>query len=540
MKQNVAQYMVSALVEGGFRRIYCLPGYQNDDFFDAIYSFREKITPVQTRHEQGAAYMALGAAMASGNPQVCCVVPGPGLLNAGAALATAWSVNAPVLMIVGQTPVATFGSEIGELHEIPNQMAIIGQFSKLAVRIDNLALAAEQINEAIAALHQGRPRPVSIEVPMDVWSQEIHGIDRPNVQTSSLHPTIAELETVVAEVSQCKRPLIFVGSGAHGQGKRVQGLAKAINAPVMSNRSGRGIISASQSCAILPPVGRALWKEVDCIIGLGCRLGAKLAVWGTDADLTSVHIDCDASEFNRGVPSDIQIHADLEDALPMLLSMLGTQPDRTDWERDVNETGQRVEEQLRNELAPQVEYLSLVRSAIPDNGILVMDVTQLGYVAELVYPAWNPRTYLVSGYQGTLGWSIPAALGAADAMANSPVVAVCGDGGAMFNIQELATAQLHGIPLTVVIFDDSCFGNVRRFQVERYDGRVIATDLKNPNFVSLAESFGVQSFEAAGPTDLAENLAEAIESRESRVITVKVGEFPSPWPFLIPRKLRPA
>ena len=538
MPETVAQHLTAALMRAGIHRLYCLPGYQNDDFFDALYDHRDKLAPIHTRHEQGAAYMALGAAMATGQPQACCVVPGPGFLNTGAALSTAWSVNAPVLMIVGQTPAATYGRELGELHEIPDQLAIIRQFSKLALRIDDPALAAGQISEAMAALRIGRPRPVALEIPMDIWSQPVRP-DAPHPVTAQVpQPMAAGIEQAANEIRRSSRPMIVVGSGARDHGTAVLDLARAIGAPVMSNRSGRGIVRADDPLALLPPAGRALWPKMDLVIGLGSRLGAKLAVWGSGSGLRSVHIDIDARELRRGHPADVRIHAGLAAALPRLAQSLGAQPDRSDWRKTVIDTGKRVENHLRAELAPQDAYLSAIRSSLPEDAVLVFDVTQLGYAAEAMFPVTGPRTYLASGYQGTLGWSLPAALGAADALPGRQVAVICGDGGAMYNIQELATAQLHNIPVTVIIFNDGCFGNVRRFQTERFGGRVIAVDLHNPDFVSLARSFGIQAEAARSPGELAECLARSAASGRPRVIEVAVGEFPSPWPYLLPKRHR--
>lgn len=546
MPTTIAQHLVTTLIGAGFSRLYCLPGYQNDDFFDALYDHQSQLKPVHTRHEQGAAFMALGAALATGKPQVCSVVPGPGLLNASAALATAWSANAPVLMIVGQTPAATYGHELGELHEIPDQMAIIRQFCKLAWRIDNASLAAQQIEAAIAALSEGRPRPVAIEVPMDMWNQPVAPLRnagdaaplKRNQDAVPAPPSAVEIETVATLLSAAHRPMIVVGSGALNHGATILKLARAIGAPVMSNRSGRGIIDARDPLSLPAPVGCALWKEMDCVIGLGSRLGAKLAIWGNDSALSSVHIDIDEHELNRGERATLALHADLAKALPKLLDMLPPQRDRADWQSTVKKTRQEIKNRIYKELAPQAEYLSVIRAALPDTGILVPDITQLGYAADTMYPSYFPRTHLSSIYQGTLGWAIPTALGAADAMPDQPVVAICGDGGAMYSLQELATAQLHHIPVTIIIFDDASFANVRRFQIEKFGNRVIATDLYNPDFVDLAKSFGVVAYRAQGPHDLEKFLAKSIEERKTTVIAIKVGDFPSPWPFLLPRKYR--
>lgn len=532
MSDTIAQHLVQTLIKEGFKRLYCLPGVQNDDFFDAIFDHRETITPIHTRHEQGAAFMALGAAMATGKPQACCVVPGPGILNAGAALATAWGVGAPVLMIVGQTAAANYGKELGELHEIPDQLAILKQFSKLTFRIDDPAQARQQIAEAMTALKIGRSKPVSIEVPVDLWNQSVSNV-LPEVKIAEVPTaTQSEIRIVAEKITESQKPMIITGEGSQGLGKEILDLAKTISSPVISNEVAQKIVDASSSLSVSSAVGRELWTETDLVIGLGCRLGSQLSKWVTNPKIQSIHIDNDPEEFNRGIQSNSQVYTNLAKAVPLLTDSLGRQPDRNSWEKTVQQTKNLIETKINLELAPQAEYLNAIRTALPDNGVLVVDLTQVGYAAAMLYKPHLPRTFLSSGFQGTLGWSIPAGLGASDALPDVPVVVVCGDGGAMYNIQELATAKLHQIPITVIVFNDASYGNVRRFQIEKYGNRIIATDLYNPDFHDLAKSFGVHSYRIKGPEELADCLSHSIDSGKPSLISIDVGEFPSPWPFI--------
>ncbi|MEC7764982.1 MAG: thiamine pyrophosphate-dependent enzyme [Pseudomonadota bacterium] len=535
MTETVAKRMVDRLIDEGFERIYCLPGVQNDDFFDVLYDEQDKLVPIHTRHEQGAAYMALGAAMATGKPQVCCIVPGPGFLNATAALSTAWAVNAPVFMLVGQTSARGYGKELGELHEIPDQLSILAQLTKSAARLDDGARGGEVIDTAMEHLRSGRPRPVGIEVPVDVWTQTcaqgaVPAKAKPAVSTDDLNRA-ADL------IRPAKRPLIVVGSGALDHADAVRALAAEIGAPVAANRMGRGVVPASDPAALLPPVARRLWPEIDLVIGLGTRLGAKLAQWGVDGDLASIHIDIDPAEFGRGLCADVQMLADLADALPDLTDRAEAN-DRPDWQAQVAATRAAVEAELAAALAPQKAWLDVIARYLGPEGILVSDLTQVGYVAEAMYPVERPRGYLSPGFQGTLGWSVATGLGAADACRDRKVVTIAGDGGGMFTIQELATAKQHDIPVQTIIFNDNCFGNVQRFQIHKYGNRPIASDLDNPDFVDLAQAFGIRGAWADTPEELARCLEEGHAMGGPGLIEVPVGEFPSPWPFIGPRKLR--
>jgi acetolactate synthase-1/2/3 large subunit len=183
-------------------------------------------------------------------------------------------------------------------------------------------------------------------------------------------------------------------------------------------------------------------------------------------------------------------------------------------------------------LAPQLAFLDAIRAELPEDGILVDEVTQVGFAARLSFPVYKPRTFLSPGYQDNLGWGYATALGVQHARPDVPVVSINGDGGFLYTANELATAMRHRIPLTAIVFADGAFGNVRRIQQERFGNRVIASDLANPDFVKFAESFGAAGLRARGPDELRGALREALRRREPALIEVPVGPMPSPWEFI--------
>jgi acetolactate synthase-1/2/3 large subunit len=189
-------------------------------------------------------------------------------------------------------------------------------------------------------------------------------------------------------------------------------------------------------------------------------------------------------------------------------------------------------------LGPQAGFLRAIRDVLPDDGVLIDELTQVGYSARTVYEARKPRTFISSGYQGTLGWGVATALGAKHALGVAPVVAISGDGGFMFNVQELSTAVRHRIPIVVIIFNDGAYGNVRNMQKNLHGNRVIGTDLANPDFVRLAESFGIAGYRARDPEGLRQTLEKSLASNEPALIDVPVGEMPSPWQFIDLPKVR--
>ena len=544
MPETVADLVVETLIRNGIDRLYCLPGVQNDDFFDALYDRQNRLTPITARHEQGAAYMALGAALATGRPQAFAVVPGPGLLNACAALATAYATNAPVLALAGQIPLRAIGKNFGMLHELPDQLGILAGLTKQAARISGGDNAHAVLQSALTAMQSGRRRPVGVEVPVNVWKSPVDGAlaDPPAdlLAEPEAPPEIdaESLERATGLLERAERPLIVVGGGALDCSEAVTRLAEMLSAPVVAYRNGRGVVSSEHALSVGVPVGHALWPECDLVLGIGTRLNQQL-LWGADDALKTIHIDIDSEELGRVREPDVAIHGDAREAAPLLVAALeGREAHRGAWRARVAAEKARFEKAFRDRLGPQMAWLEAIRAELPRDGIFVDELTQVGYVARLAFPAYRPRTHLTSAYQGTLGWGIPSGLGAAHARPDVPVVAIAGDGGALFGIGELATAVHYGIPLTAIVFNDNAYGNVRRFQIENYGNRPIASDLTSPDFVRLAESFGARGLRAGTPDELRLRLREAFKGGSPTVIEAPVGDFPSPWDFLMLPKVR--
>ena len=267
--------------------------------------------------------------------------------------------------------------------------------------------------------------------------------------------------------------------------------------------------------------------------GCSCRSSA----WGIDDKLKIIKVDIDRAELDRIRTPEIGLVGDAAPVLGRLAEHLAhlpaMRPDRLARSRALKE---RIAADVSAALAPQVGYLRAIRDVLPDDGVLIDELTQVGYSARSIYEARKPRTFISSGYQGTLGWGVATALGAKHALGDVPVVAISGDGGFMFNVQELATAVRHRIPIVVVVFNDGAYGNVRNMQKDLHGNRLIATDLANPDFVRLAESFGIAAHRVTGPERLRHALEQSLAKNEPTLIEVPVGDMPSPWQFIdLPR-----
>lgn len=533
MTQTIAQLISRTLIKNKIDQLYCLPGVQNDPFFNAIYDYTDQITPIVTRHEQGAAYMATGAALATGETQAFCVVPGPGFLNTTAALCTAYAVNAPVLGIIGQIPLAAIDKGHGLLHEIPNQLGILSSLTKFADRITGENNAKEVLDQAFEATTTGRPQPSGIEIPVDVWEKLVSDSEE---KYNFYQPKAVDQEKILMAkelLTRAKAPMIVVGSGAQNHSSNIIKLMEMLSAPVLTYRTGKGVVPADHPLQINLPIGHDLWPDVDVVLGLGTRFQTSVLDWGQDNNLKVIQIDIDENQLNKSAQADIAINADLGQVLPVLISELeGNEVNRNDWIKRVRDVSDIRWKEIRQKLGPQIAYLEAIREVLPKEGIFVDELTQVGYVSRIAYQAYIPRTYISTGYQGSLGYGFPTALGVAHARRDVPVVAIAGDGGALIGLSELATAVKYNIPLTTIIFNDNAYGNIRHFQRDVYGGRMIATDLTSPDFVKYAEAFGAKGLTANSPSELKPVLGQAIKHDGPCIIEVQVGEFPSPWKFL--------
>ena len=536
---TTAEAVVASLITHGIGTVYALPGVHNDRLFDALFTASERIGVVHARHEQGAAYMALGAAIATGRPSAYVVVPGPGLLNTGAALLTAYAMNAPVLGLIGQIPHADIGRGIGHLHEIRDQAGIIARLVDFSARINAPSQASALVAQAVAAMFTGRRGPAVLECAIDMWGRP--GAGAPQAPLAPRDPAIDEdaVRTAAKLLGGAKRPMIVCGGGAQDASAEVTALATMLQAPVLAYRRGRGVLDGRDPLSVTLPLGRELWGEADVVIGIGTRMFHPFQHWGIDDDLAVIRIDSDPAEPARVQAPAVALVGDAAPILRRLIDVLpahnSARPSRTD---EMRQRHARWDARFEK-LAPQRAFLDAIRAELPEDGILVDEVTQMGFVARLTFPIYRPRTFLSPGYQDNLGWGYATALGAQHARPDVPVVAISGDGGFLFTANELATAVRHRIPLVAIVFNDGAFGNVRRIQVEHYGNRLIACDLANPAFVRFGESFGAATERAKDPAALRAALRRGIARRDGpTLIEVPVGPMPSPWEFIHMPKVR--
>ena len=525
------QALVRSLSREGVRVVFGLPGVQTYHAVDAFYDHPE-VRFIATRHEQATTYMADGYARASGDVGTALVVPGPGVLNASAGLGTAYASSSPVLLVSGQVNIDRIGKDVGVLHEVNDQMDLIKHITKHQRRVLNAAEVPEAVHEAFQRLRSGRPRPVEIEIPPETLAEtaevellEPEGVQRPVGDRRAL-------ERAAAILSEAARPVVWVGGGviSSGASEALVAVAELLQAPVVSTPEGKGAISDRHALSLGVPrlAGdpvRDYFDACDVVLAVGSRFADARP----HADRQVIQIDIDEEELGRNHAKTLGIQGDARATLERLHALLRDAGVAAPSQLPASAEVRARRADLADAVQPQGAFVRAIRENMPDDGILVAGMTQVGYYARSFYPVYEPGTYMTSSYFGNLGFAYPTALGAKVAQLDRAVVAVSGDGGFLFNSQELATAVLYGINAVVIVFNDNAYGNVLRDQIERFDGRVVGTRLHNPDFVKLAEAYGAVGVRAKDAAELGPALRGAIDGDRPTLIEVPVDMMPRPF-----------
>jgi acetolactate synthase-1/2/3 large subunit len=542
-EQTGGDALITALVDAGVDTIFGVPGIQLDGALDALVRAGSPIRFLSLRHEQATTYMADGYARASGRPGVAMVVPGPGVLNATAGLATAYACSSPVVALVGQVETAGIGRPLGLLHEIRDQSAIIGALTKSGYLASAPDEVAPLIRTAFGEASSGRPRPVAVELPVDV----LHAPVRSGAVSSGASATgepagsgaVAspedDLERLATMLLAARRPVLYVGGGINGAAayEELLELARLLDAPVVMSLSAPGVIPSDDPLALTHATLDGVSRAADLVVAIGTRFLNRVGRPELPAGRVPLAlINVDAEDLGAPREADLTIRSDARTALRALLTHVGSASPSSTWTPSEIAEHRTALQTRAASLAPQRRWLDAIRSAMPRDSVFVSEMTQMGYVSNDFYPVHNPRGYITPGYQGTLGYGYATALGAQVGAGSTPVVSVTGDGGFGWTLQELATQAKYAIPLATVVFRDDVYGNVKRIQENVYGGRHIGIDLHNPDFVKLAEAFGIEAARIADPEELESVLGAAVLARTPILIDAPVGTMPDPWPII--------
>jgi acetolactate synthase-1/2/3 large subunit len=526
--------LAKQLAREGVRVVFGLPGVQ---LYGAIAGLRDEpsIRFITARHEQATTYMADGYARAGGGIGAALVVPGPGLLNAAAGLSTAYSASSPVLMIAGQVPRRNIGRDVGVLHEVNDQMEAMAGVTKWRRRVLEVSDVAGAVRAAVRQLKSGRPRPVHIEIPPDVLEEEGEVTLLPPAEGDRAAAPEPVIATAVEMLLAAQRPVIYAGGGAvlSGAHEALVAVAEHLQAGIATTAEGKGVVNETSDLSL----GAALWPKnplrryldnADLVLVVGSRL----ALAGLQPGQQVVQVDVDPDEIGRNHGQTYGLVGDARLTLERMLERLRASAARPS--RKAEREAVRAELAALDTQEPNASITKSLRAATPEDAIVIAGMTQIGYYSRPFWPVYRPRTYLTSSYSGNLGFEYPTALGAKVACPDRAVIAICGDGGFMYNAQEMSTAVKYGINVVAVVFNDEAFGNVSRDLDEAWGG-TFAAELKNPDFMKLADAYGVVGLRGEKPTDVGDLVRKALSLQRPVLVEVPVGRMPRPA-FFAPLK----
>jgi thiamine pyrophosphate-dependent acetolactate synthase large subunit-like protein len=529
------EWVVAALAAEGVRHVFGIPGIHNLAVYDALLR-QTAITHVLARHEQGAAFMADGYARASGRPGVILVTTGPGATNALTPLVESWAGSQPVLLLMSDIPTALIGRDLGALHEVPSQIECFRMVCRWAETLRDGGEIPGAIQGAFHLLRTGRPGPIALSIPTDLLVARTAG--RLAAPDPGRRPPcdVRLVDEAATRLARARRPLLIAGGGvvAAEAGAELQALARRLGAPVVTTVMGRGSLPEDDPLwlGVLPNrlATEAALAAADVVLAVGCRFAHRstqglLLRLQFRPDQALLHIDLDPGVLGRAYAPALALVGDARDGLHGLVAALGPgSPDTAwDWERLARHRGARG----RGYDATTAALVTTVRERLPRDAIVVNDQTGINYWMEWHFPVYRPRTFLYPVGSATLGYAVPAALGARIAHPDRPVVAVVGDGGFLFSVNELATAVKYRLPVVFLVVNDGEYGAIRYLQEGLY-GRAGETVLANPDFPALARAFGACGERVADVAALGAALERALGRDGPTVLELPLAVRP-PW-----------
>jgi thiamine pyrophosphate-dependent acetolactate synthase large subunit-like protein len=522
------QAVVAALRAHGVDTIFGIPGVHTLPLYDAMLD-EPGLRHVLARHEQGAGFMADGYARISGKEGVVSVITGPGVTNVATPVADAYADAVPLLVIASGLPRASRGRRRGELHETKNQFGVMDALAGWTRAVEYVEEIPDAIRDVFRAMRMGRPHGAYIEIPLDLLEM---GAQFTITAPAPLAPPLpsGKIPVIAKYLREAQRPLIMAGNGVTAAGANAQllQLAELLGAPVMLDRKSRDTLPTRHPLVITTsgyPLTPAMYEMIstsDVVLVIDSRSGASTPGQSKlRLPDTVLQIDREPSEIGRLFPVTLGMVADARFALDGLLAALQDAPrDRPSRYEEVAHVKGSLVEHVRQRYGGNMAFLDAVREAVPEDGVIVADMTKLGYASSEYLPLYEARTYIHPSELCSIGCGLPIALGAKVAAPDKPVVTLCGDGGFLLNVGELATAVQEQIDVVTVVFNDATYTAVKQQQARRYHRRYIATDLHAPDYVTIAQAFSINGLRVSTPHDLSEALAQAIQRGGSTLIEV--------------------
>ncbi|MCP3973417.1 MAG: 5-guanidino-2-oxopentanoate decarboxylase [bacterium] len=520
---NVGEAIVRLLEGYGVDTVFGIPGVHTLDLYRGLGT--SSIRHIQPRNEMGAGYMADGYARASGRPGVCLVITGPGLTNVLTPMGQAFADSVPMLVISSSPPSETLGQGWGMLHEISDQVALtdaITGFSAIAMTPGEVP---DLIARAFALFATGRPRPVHITVPIDVLAMEAGdgwGVAQPpappDVDTSAV-AAAADL------LRSADNPLLYLGSGARGAGKDLQAIAELLQAAVVTTNGGKGVISDEHplnlGTTVIRPTVQRVVNAADVVLAVGTELGNTDHFAGTKLELTGelIRIDIDPAKISDLYDAALGIVGDAPPIVAALRHALADVPGRRSRDGEIAEIRSAALSEMGFRQHQHLRLLGSLRRAAPVDTIVYADMTQLAYTGSFGFHAYEERQWLYPAGFCTLGPALPGAIGAKLARPDAPVIAIAGDGGFMFTVQELVTGAELGLPIPIVLWNNHGYQQIRG-DMKQLGIEAIGVSGLNPNFMALAQAMHCHGVRPADGAEFEAAIAAALRADRPTIIEV--------------------
>ena len=524
--KTCGEALVEMLEAYGIDTVFGIPGVHTVELYRGLPNTRIRhITP---RHEQGAGFMADGYARASGKPAACFIITGPGMTNITTAMGQALADSVPMLVISSVNNTHELGLGEGRLHELPDQRGVIAGVSIFSQTVIHPKELPKILARAFSVFDSARPGPVHIELPLDIIVSAGKDLDTtPHVETPLPVPNHKHIERAASLLKSAKQPFIVLGGGTADAAQPARELVELINAPTALTINAKGVLPPNHPLSLsgFLPSKHVLdrLQKADIVLAIGTELGEtdthlfdrKLSLQGQ-----LIRIDIDPEQLSRNATAEIAIVSDAGIAIKKLITALGEyQCDPQSAQLEVSKLRIKCNKNLPTEYFTHGQFLNCIATTLPDV-IMVGDSTQPIYGGNFLFEPSSPRSYFNSstGY-GTLGYGLPAALGAKLSMPHRHVVSIIGDGGLQFTIAELATAVELGLSIPIIIWNNYGYGEIKQYMIDRNIPQ-IGVDIYTPDFIKIAIGFGCHAYRVNSIDDLVQRLETAANAKGPTIIEI--------------------
>ena len=535
-KMTGGQAVVESLKRQGVDTVFGIISVHTLDLYDALFDSQDSLRFIGGRHELGCGFMADGYARATGKPGVLFTSTGPGAADSAGAIGEAYFSSSPVLEITTNVELDFLDEGRLTTHETKDQPGMFRAITDWNAMIRQVESIPDHLVEAFQRFQTRRPRPIELEIPTDLLGQqaevEVLGPRTPDTPHGDPAMVARGLETLL----QARRPVIYVGEEVQSLGgtEEVVRLAEMLGAPVVTGDGAKGTFPEDHPLSLGQALGRRIWGDNPLLDWLGtCDVAVVLGsalTYRTTAGLglklpeTLIHVLLDGEIIGKNYTTTIPIEADSRSVLRQWLDIMG---DRDGYKGDaykaeVGSLRQEIYENLKEQWGNELRTFEAIRAVTPRDTIFSLDPTIATSRASRCLPIYGPRTFMHPHGWAGLGFAFPAALGAKAGKPDTPVICITGDGGFQYNVQELATAAQYGIHPIVLMFNDNAWGVLKKYQQDRFSGRVMATDLVNPDFVKLFDSYGFEGTKVASVAELTGALESALAAGRTQLIEAQI------------------